>query len=73
MPLENRARPLFSHLAAPDKTRLFITLSSGRPCPAWESPRGWLVGLGRFELPTNGLGNRCSIHLSYSPINDLRN
>jgi hypothetical protein len=35
--------------------------------------RGWLVGLGRFELPTNGLGNRCSIHLSYSPINDLRN
>ena len=26
-----------------------------------------LVGLGRFELPTNGLGNRCSIHLSYSP------
>src|ERR1700687_5594495 len=28
---------------------------------------GLLVGLGRFELPTNGLGNRCSIHLSYSP------
>jgi hypothetical protein len=26
-----------------------------------------MVGLGRFELPTNGLGNRCSIHLSYSP------
>src|SRR5579863_4300959 len=26
-----------------------------------------VVGLGRFELPTNGLGNRCSIHLSYSP------
>ena len=25
------------------------------------------MGLGRFELPTNGLGNRCSIHLSYSP------
>ena len=21
--------------------------------------------LGRVELPTNGLGNRCSIHLSY--------
>jgi hypothetical protein len=26
-----------------------------------------LVGLGRFELPTHGLGNRCSIHLSYRP------
>jgi hypothetical protein len=27
-----------------------------------------MVGLGRFELPTLGLGNQCSIHLSYSPI-----
>jgi hypothetical protein len=26
-----------------------------------------MVGLGRFELPTHGLGNRCSIHLSYRP------
>ena len=26
-----------------------------------------MVGLARFELATNGLGNRCSIHLSYSP------
>jgi hypothetical protein len=26
-----------------------------------------MVGLGRFELPTYGLGNRRSIHLSYSP------
>src|SRR5260221_1113684 len=26
-----------------------------------------MVGLGRFELPTTGLGNRRSIHLSYSP------
>ena len=25
------------------------------------------MGLGRVELPTNGLGNRCSIHLSYRP------
>jgi hypothetical protein len=24
-----------------------------------------MVALGRFELPTFGLGNRCSIHLSY--------
>ena len=24
---------------------------------------------GRVELPTNGLGNRCSIHLSYGAIN----
>ena len=28
---------------------------------------GQVVGLGRVELPTNGLGNRCSIHLSYRP------
>ena len=27
-----------------------------------------LVGLGRVELPTYGLGNRRSIHLSYSPV-----
>src|ERR1700722_4357749 len=26
-----------------------------------------MVGLGRFELPTYGLGNQRSIHLSYSP------
>ncbi len=26
-----------------------------------------VVGLGRFELPTHGLGNRCSILLSYRP------
>ena len=26
-----------------------------------------MVGLGRVELPTRGLGNRCSIHLSYRP------
>ena len=26
-----------------------------------------MVGLARFELATTGLGNRCSIHLSYSP------
>jgi hypothetical protein len=30
-----------------------------------------MVGLARFELATTGLGNRCSIHLSYSP-NTLR-
>ncbi len=27
-----------------------------------------MVGLGRVELPTYGLGNRRSIHLSYSPV-----
>ena len=31
-----------------------------------------VVGLGRFELPTYGLGNRCSIHLSYRPARKLR-
>jgi hypothetical protein len=29
------------------------------------------VGLGRVELPTYGLGNRRSIHLSYSPSSKL--
>jgi hypothetical protein len=29
-----------------------------------------MVGLGRLELPTYGLGNRRSIHLSYSPESD---
>ena len=28
------------------------------------------MGLGRLELPTYGLGNRRSIHLSYSPESD---
>ena len=27
-----------------------------------------VVRLGRFELPTHGLGNRCSIQLSYKRI-----
>jgi hypothetical protein len=27
--------------------------------------RSWMVAPGRVELPTFGLGNRCSIHLSY--------
>ncbi len=27
-----------------------------------------MVGLGRVELPTYGLGNRRSIQLSYSPV-----
>ena len=27
--------------------------------------REHMEALGRVELPTNGLGNRCSIHLSY--------
>src|SRR5882762_4180379 len=34
--------------------------------PHWSSANK-VVGLGRFELPTLGLGNQCSIHLSYSP------
>jgi hypothetical protein len=30
-----------------------------------------LMGLGRVELPTYGLGNRRSIHLSYSPADAI--
>ena len=31
-----------------------------------------MVAPGRFELPTSGLGNRCSIHLSYgAPFSNL--
>ena len=30
------------------------------------------MGLGRVELPTYGLGNRRSIHLSYSPAIGVR-
>ena len=31
----------------------------------------FVVRLGGFELPTHGLGNRCSIHLSYRRIRTL--
>ncbi len=31
-----------------------------------------MVPLGRLERPTNGLGNRCSIHLSYRGIPTVR-
>jgi hypothetical protein len=31
-----------------------------------------MVGLGRVELPTNGLGNRCSIRLSYRPFRNAQ-
>jgi hypothetical protein len=31
----------------------------------WRRRRDGLVAPGRVELPTFGLGNRCSIHLSY--------
>src|SRR5271165_7664770 len=30
-----------------------------------------MEALGRVELPTNGLGNRCSIHLSYRAMCDV--
>jgi hypothetical protein len=30
-----------------------------------------MVGLGRLELPARGLGNRCSVHLSYRPTDAL--
>jgi hypothetical protein len=30
-----------------------------------------MVTLGRFELPTSGLGNRCSIQLSYRATSNM--
>ena len=29
-----------------------------------------MVGQGRLELPTPGLGNQCSVQLSYCPVAD---
>ncbi len=43
------------------RTSLAITVV----CRAADAGRRILVTLGRFELPTCGLGNRRSIHLSY--------
>ena len=43
-------------------------LPSGFPTPETPQPRDCataMVAPGRLERPTNGLGNRCSIHLSY--------
>ena len=31
-----------------------------------------MVGQGRLELPTPGLGNQCSVQLSYCPVSDAR-
>jgi len=42
----------------------------GIPELHWHALRH-LVGLEGFEPPTHGLGNRCSILLSYRPINEL--
>ena len=42
-----------------------------QPSHRIEPKRKDLVGLGRFELPTHGLGNRCSIHLSYRPAGKI--
>jgi hypothetical protein len=42
--------------------------SAGRPSVSMQisqSRKQALVAPGRVELPTFGLGNRCSIHLSY--------
>ena len=48
--------------------RNFLVLlgPSGVPATSEANSRlEMLEALGRVELPTNGLGNRCSIHLSY--------
>ena len=54
---------LFSESELPDgRTASTANLMERRD--RWRA-NGWLVAPGRVELPTFGLGNRCSIHLSY--------
>jgi hypothetical protein len=48
-------------------TRAKLGATKFHPFGNEESGKKLMVGLARFELATNGLGNRCSIHLSYSP------
>ena len=36
------------------------------------NPLKRMVGLEGFEPPTHGLGNRCSIRLSYRPMTPIR-
>src|SRR5690348_4629703 len=38
----------------------FTVRENLRPAGRFQASRKALVGLGRFELPTHGLGNRCS-------------
>jgi hypothetical protein len=49
-----------------------LRLPGSRPALTLCNCRRKMVGLGRVELPTNGLGNRCSIHLSYRPAEFYR-
>ena len=51
-------------MAAPPDSQ-FGTEKGSRRLEAPASQHGELGAPGRVELPTNGLGNRCSIHLSY--------
>src|SRR5271165_2738194 len=43
------------------------SLERDRAGVLYKEKPNFMVGLGRLELPTYGLGNRRSIHLSYSP------
>ena len=54
-------------LAVADALVQRLTLKGPEVRALLNSEPGWLVGLARFELATYGLGNRRSIHLSYSP------
>jgi hypothetical protein len=61
MDLINDMRPYDNPLTNQGSSRRCLTGQGGNARAHWSG----MVALGRVELPTFGLGNRCSIHLSY--------
>src|SRR4051794_25879841 len=62
-PRAERGAKIVQRASARDQKRRFLHTLSG-----WT-----VVAPGRLERPTNGLGNRCSIHLSYGANSPAEN
>jgi hypothetical protein len=60
------ARPSLLHL----RSRMALGREAQR---TMQKQQGRVEAPGRFELPTYGLGNRCSIHLSYGAVKGCGN